>query len=81
MGALREIAVSYPVLALVIIALGLMVACFAARTAMESIETDSNGAISSAALAIGLALWLGVALFSSHGVTRGHDSSAYSQLQ
>jgi hypothetical protein len=78
LGFLRELAVTYPMLGMAVIVLALMVACFAARTAWESFETDADGAISSAVLAIGIAMWLGFALLGSPKVAAKAESTGYS---
>ena len=80
MGVLRELAVAYPMLGMAVIVLALMVACFAARTAWESFEseTDTDGAITSAALAIGIAMWLGFALLGSPKVAAPSETAVYS---
>jgi hypothetical protein len=81
LGVLRELAVTHPMMGLAVIVLALMVACFAARVAWESFETDADGAVSSAALAIGIAMWLGFALLGSPKVSSPADPAVYSTFR
>jgi hypothetical protein len=80
-GALKELAVAHPMMGMAVLVVALMVVCFAARTAWESHETDSGGALTSAALAIGIAVWLGVALFSTPRISAANDSPACAALR
>jgi hypothetical protein len=70
-GALKELAVAHPMMGMAVLVVALMVVCFAARTAWES----------SAALAIGIAVWLGVALFSAPRISATPDSPACAALR